>query len=442
MASTSNGVSRFFSSKLSGRRREEIKSLPSEHCSHMESEDRHIIQIANMTNASLTTKKGYEVRFRERAQITIRYPIYVGDEPLKSKHRAMLFASSISYFYRDDYMQIQNPVHMSLMGQVLGILAVYLDTRSFFDLGLEKVFRESGFRIEPYELQTMQEIEENMREVCDFVCSKLDIDFDENYSFMEVIATSLLVLIGKNVTDNAREGWFRNRWRGLAAVLDVRIPKENMEVPSLGPCQALYTTASAHIPIRVCIFKTLRALANVSGNNQHYLFSRILGLLKWTEMGHIYMIHKFIYEQNPEILAFPELSGYETSPMTHVNRFLMNYTPEDRPYLKLLFDHDELIPLQVGNMMHFHAAALAIGQMTNPSMKNIGTRYPEEIKAFQERVVTYMNQKAQLGPSYAAYAYRPLQEIELRRKLVDALESQTSSSSPGMAADQLPPQRE
>ena len=67
-------------------------------------------------------------------------------------------------------------------------------------------------------------------------------------------------------------------------------------------------------------------------------------------MSHIWMIIDHMYRKNPEILCYPELRGAEMSAMLITIRFLKKYPGEDRPYLKLIEDCNNFIPLQSNNL--------------------------------------------------------------------------------------------
>lgn len=137
----------------------------------------------------------------------------------------------------------------------------------------------------------------------------------------------------------------------------------------------------------------MRTLASITENQTHIVFDRIVHLLHWAEMSHIWMIMEYVYDQNPDVLNFPELSGPEMAAMSVAIEFLLKHPKEDRPYLKLLVDHNDLKPLHSINFIHFTAAAHAISSLTRSSMLNINinnTRYSEGVKVFQNRVMVYL----------------------------------------------------
>ena len=151
--------------------------------------------------------------------------------------------------------------------------------------------------------------------------------------------------------------------------------------------------SSTFRPVRSSIFKIMRGFAGMISDQNYTLFDRIMKLLQWTEMSHMWMIMDHLYGKNPEVLCYPELRGAEKSAMLIAIKFLKKYSREDRPYLKLLEDHNNLIPLQSKNFIYFAAAAQAIAGITQPSMKNMSSRYTEAVKAFQNRVLSLHGEK-------------------------------------------------
>lgn len=85
------------------------------------------------------------------------------------------------------------------------------------------------------------------------------------------------------------------------------------------------------------------------------------------------------------ILNFPELHGPEIATMMVAIDFLKRYPKEDRA--SLLHDHNDLTRLDSTNFIHFTAVAHAIAAITRSSMVNINSRFSEEVKAFQKRVL-------------------------------------------------------
>ena len=79
-------------------------------------------------------------------------------------------------------------------------------------------------------------------------------------------------------------------------------------------------------------------------------FYMIVKLLQWTEMSHIWMIMDHVFVKNPEILCCPELRGAEMSAIIIAIRFFEKYPAEDRPYLKLIEDYNNLLSLQSNNL--------------------------------------------------------------------------------------------
>ena len=48
------------------------------------------------------------------------------------------------------------------------------------------------------------------------------------------------------------------------------------------------------------------------------VFKAIVRNLEWAEMGHIPMIYRYVYFENPDVLAFNELNQQERSVMINI----------------------------------------------------------------------------------------------------------------------------
>ena len=147
-------------------------------------------------------------------------------------------------------------------------------------------------------------------------------------------------------------------------------------------------------------------------------FAYIVKLLQGTEMSHIWMVMDNVYGKSPKILCYPELRRSEMSAMLVAIKFLKKYPREDRPYLKLIEDDNNLIPLQSNNFIYFAAAAQAIAGITQPSMKNMSSNYTETVKAFQNRVLAYMEKKTFLGSTFVAHGFEPYTSEPVKNLLI------------------------
>ncbi|KMQ85721.1 hypothetical protein RF55_15554 [Lasius niger] len=236
------------------------------------------------------------------------------------------------------------------------------------DAGLETSLSRCHIIVEKSTWETLNEVDTETKDVREAVAESMGFDnFDSAPQAFTVVALSVLILIGKNVTEVNRDGWFRNRWKELAHVSSVSIDADRMEPPLLRPCQAIYSSSSSNHPIS-CLFKVMRTLASIIDDQNHVIFDRIIRLLQWAKMSHIWMIMDYIYDQNPDILNFPELNGPEVASMMVAIEFLKKYPKEDRAYLKLLYDHNDLMPLHSNNFTYFTAAAHAIAAITKTSI--------------------------------------------------------------------------
>lgn len=154
------------------------------------------------------------------------------------------------------------------------------------------------------------------------------------------------------------------------------------------------------------------------------------------------MIMDYIYDQNPDILNFPELSGPEIASMMVAIDFLKKYPKEDRAYLKLLHDHNDLMPLHSNNFTYFIAAAHAIAAITKTSMLNINARFSEGVKAFQGRVVEYINCRNKLGAMASAVSYGATLPESVRGVLIKSIEGVTEEQEIPDFVDKQPEARE
>jgi len=183
-------------------------------------------------------------------------------------------------------------------------------------------------------------------------------------------------------------------------------------------------------------------LASIPDNESHVIFDRIVRLLQWSEMSHIWLIMEYVYNQHPDILNFPELRGPEISTMMVAINFLRRYPYEDRAYLKFLYDHNDLLPLHSNNFIHFTAASHVISSLTKTSMINISSRFSESVKDFQERVKAYILTKEKIGPLAAAMSYTTSIPDRVRGVLMNAIEGAAISRDMPDFEDRQPEARE
>lgn len=311
--------------------------------------------------------------------------------------------------------------------------------------GLETVMSHCHLEVDLTTWSTIEMVKLSTKAVREEVASLMKLDsFDKTSQACSIVALSTLILIGKNVTDQNRAGWFRNRWRALALanVVNVIIDDNRIEPPLLQPCRALYSSASSNQPVRGCLFRVMRTLANITEDQTHIIFDRIIHLLQWAEMSHVWMIMEHIYDRNPDVLTFPKLGGPEIAAMSVAIDFLLKYPKGDRPYLKLLFDHNDLKPLHSANFVHFTAAAHAISSLTRSSMLNMNTRNSERVKAFQNRIIAYVAAKAKTGALTAGLSYSSTLPPLIQDTLIRSLEDVAGPYNTGEFTDRQPEVRE
>lgn len=428
---------------INAKRSRFLSGVPAEHQNLYRSGDRFTIQ-----NASGVGGKGNKIfdkiTFRIQKPVSIAVFSYEGVEPIDDYTRSCIHAFALSSLYSTDWQDETNPSFAETLGVVITILATYAPYSSLKDSGLETNLHRCHIRVEKTTWATLEEVEEATRDVREYVARQMGFtDFDTAPQSYTVVALSILILIGKNVTEANRDGWFRNRWRALAHVASVSVDADMMEPPLLRPCQAIYSVSSANHSVRSCMFKIMRTLASITENQNHVLFDRIVRLLQWAEMSHIWMIMEYVYDQNPDILSFPELCGPEVAGMMNaINYFLKKYPKEERAYLKLLYDHTDLFPLHSTNFTYFTAAAHAIAAITKTSMLNINSRFSEGVKDFQGRVLDYIRSRNSIGALASAVSYGSTLPEQVQRVLVKSIEEASVTRDIPDFVDRQPEARE
>lgn len=375
------------SSQINSKRLKYLAQLPSEHQNLFVSGDRFVVQ-----NAGLTTSKGVKdfdkLTFISQKATAVPVFTYEGTDPISAYTRSCIHAFALTSLYDQAWLIETNPKFVTTLGVIITIIASYAPYSGLVDAGLEKFLARCHVKIAKTAWKTADEIHTATQSAREKMAEKIGLSsFDEAPQAFTVIALSSLILIGKNVTEVGRDGWFRNRWRALPHVVGVSMDIDKIEPPLLRPCQALYTTSSTNSPVRSCIFRIMRTLASLQDDQNHILFDRIIRLLQWAEMSHMWMIMELVFQQNSDILNFPELHGPEISSMMTAITFLKGFPKEDRAYLKLLHDHNTLTPLHSNNFIYFTAATHAIATITRSSMLNINSRFSEGVKEFQNRVL-------------------------------------------------------
>lgn len=106
--------------------------------------------------------------------------------------------------------------------------------------------------------KTLEAVDEESKEIQDDLAIVIKFEsFDSIPQACTIVALSTLILVGKNVTENNKDSWFRNRWKALANVANVTIDADRIEPFLLKTCQAIYSSASANQSVRSCILKIM-----------------------------------------------------------------------------------------------------------------------------------------------------------------------------------------
>ena len=202
--------------------------------------------------------------------------------------RAKLCALAIHVFYDRGYETRTNPSYAQLFGPLLTMLERFTRDSDIMKTNVNPAFKECQLQLKKVEFTTFEQIDKASIDIISELCEWIGLsDFNSYPQVFVVIAVSILILIGKNVVENNRLGWFKNRWRSLSHVAGYNVQVDSLNPPELAPCQGLYLISPIFHPIRCCLFKIMRGFAATVSDQNYVLFDRIIRLLQWTEMHHI-----------------------------------------------------------------------------------------------------------------------------------------------------------
>ena len=150
-----------------------------------------------------------KIPFRDHKKIKVIYCTYTGNEPITLRARAQLCAIALHRFYNKD---ITNHEYPQLLGPLLAILCTFAKDDDILKTGIKPAFKECHLQLEKVSFSTIAEIDFASKNMILDLCDWIGLPNFEDYpQVFVVIAVSLLILIGKNVVENNRLGWFKNR---------------------------------------------------------------------------------------------------------------------------------------------------------------------------------------------------------------------------------------
>lgn len=99
---------------------------------------------------------------------------------------------------------------------------------------------------------------------------------------------------------------------------------------------------------------------------------------------------------------------------------MQEHPVEDRPFLKLLFPHDNTKLLHSRNFPFYTAAAKCISAINSPSAKHLEIDKNSDTAHFTNRIREFILNKRQLGPFAATASYirgkpKSLTRIKIKR---------------------------
>lgn len=113
-----------------------------------------------------------------------------------------------------------NPFLATTLGAAITILASYVPYQSLKEAGLETEMAHCHLSINLTNWTIIDEVRDSTKDIREDVAEMMKLEsFDTTSQACSVVALSVLILIGKNVTEQNRSGWFRNRWKALTNVM-------------------------------------------------------------------------------------------------------------------------------------------------------------------------------------------------------------------------------
>lgn len=191
------------------------------------------------------------------------------------------------------------------------------------------------------------------------------VDPENEEGFRLIMMCSMLTLIGKRITPENNENFFKARFRAFGNKMgSSEIAKtliNQVFYPNAENCADAYSLIASYHPIRKELFQTILSASRVESRAKGRL-EVLLRYLAGTEMTHIILIDQWLMSRYPELMSLRILRGYEAV-LIAAYTFLLNLEPENRLYAKLLYDEHETqcihanlfqVPLMVSRIIASH----------------------------------------------------------------------------------------
>ena len=177
----------------------------------------------------------------------------------------------------------------------------------------------------------------------------------------------MLLLIAKRLIKDSLINWWKARVAAICAVTIGQIGEKAYEYPRVEICQAIHSSFSARHQLRASVFKIYRRLGTMAAGEYRNAFAVICRTLRFSEMTHIRNSYLCIHNLNPDILGMDEVMGSEHDALHKANEVLIRQVPEDRPWIKLLGDPNDLELLNARHFKMLSAAAKAVASHSHSS---------------------------------------------------------------------------
>lgn len=385
------GSQQYKPDRMSSSEARALECLPAEHQMFFLSPHRFAIHEANLSDMEFTDLP--DIKFARQELKEVKMSMLNPNLLMTERARAMIMCIGLSRFYDPDLSGELNPDLPGLVTSLLTLLGTYTNASFFKTNSIGQAMKSSSFTLTTVVYPSYDALAAAAKPYMNRFIRYLGAEtFEDIIPRLPIIALTIFVVIGKNITDASRDAWFRKRWAAWALSCNQVFPYYSAKIPEEKACNSLYIFIRAHSAIRTAIFETYRALSKKPGRHSDY-FQRILNLLKWTEMSHMPLIMHHIFDKNKDLLQFSELSG-EKYMIHRAMEFMIRYPNEDRPFLKLLLPDRELRVLESSNFRYFTAAARAVAKLTNPNM-NL-SRTERDVAWFEAMVTNYVKGRRQI----------------------------------------------
>lgn len=299
----------------------------------------------------------------------------------------------ISRFYTDSDGRRLPDADLALA--LHGMLANMLSPNALLEFqSFQGAYELAGYDFEAIEitreiLARLSEEDDRFQKVYRLLGSSAEIIKDRDLFF--VLASVILLTIGKQVNSANYNVWFERRVAGFSGTLGHTQAKTILTtnlMPSLAAMSGVNSFLSASFDLRKCIFEVILAASTIS-HRAASGFRDICVLLRGTEMSHILMIDKMLYQKYPEIRALRSLNE-DNAPMEAVWKYLSRLNSNEVMYCKLLHSKRETEVLKRTNFECYIAAAHAAASFDNPTLKQLVTTDQEKHNAIKTLVTQYL----------------------------------------------------